>query len=171
MLKRPQNTRDSYHIEIMSSPTLPSGCFKSLKDVISNDISYTCFPRYFHERDRLYLAIVLRCCVLGLHASPWLSEDWTSEDILFEAEKGDIAHAALKKPHLTAILSSKMLDESSTSLSTVGIRNRPLYALGMVILEILMGKPLDSKKNEGDSHEYETAWRIEQEICSRELPL
>jgi len=171
VLKRPQNTRDSYHIEIMSSPTLPSGCFKSLKDVISNDISYTCFPRYFHERDRLYLAIVLRCCVLGLHASPWLSEDWTSEDILFEAEKGDIAHAALKKPHLTAILSSKMLDESSTSLSTVGIRNRPLYALGMVILEILMGKPLDSKKNEGDSHEYETAWRIEQEICSRELPL
>ena len=171
LLKRPQNAEGSYHIEIVPSPALSSGSFKSLKDVISDDISYTCFPRYFYERDRLYLAILLTCCVLGLHASPWLPEDWTSKDILFEADKGDIAHAALKKPYLTAILSSEMLGESSTSLSTVGIRNRPLYALGMVILEILMGKPLDAKKTESDSHEYETAWRIEQEICSRELPL
>lgn len=171
LLKRPQNAEGSYHIEIIPSPALSSGCFKSLKDVISDNVSYTCFPHYFYERDRLHLAILLTCCILGLHASPWLPEDWTSKDILFEADKGDIAHAALKKPYLTAILSSKMLDESSTSFSTVGIRNRPLYALGMVILEILMGKPLDSKKNENDCHEYETAWRIEQEICSRELPL
>ncbi|OCL10195.1 hypothetical protein AOQ84DRAFT_375136 [Glonium stellatum] len=171
VLRRPQGTEGSYHIEILPSPTLPPGRFKSLKDVISSDTSYTCFPYYFFERDKLYLAVVLTCCVLGLHTSPWLPDDWSSNDILFESDRGDTVHAALKKPHLTAILSSRMVEESPALFPIVGIRNRSLYALGMVVLEILMGKPLNSKKVEGERDEYETAWRIEQEICGRELPL
>lgn len=76
----------------------------SLYSLISSDKTYTCFPRYFFERDRLYLAIVLTCSVLGLHASPWFPDDWTSENIYFETSGDNILRAALMQPHVTATL-------------------------------------------------------------------
>lgn len=41
----------------------------------------------------------------------------------------------------------------------------------MVILVILIGKSLLSKRKVDDLNNYETAWRIEHDVCNRELPL
>lgn len=105
--------------------------------------------------DQLKLVRTLVSAMLQFHATPWLSEYWGLQDIGFFRLGDEFSDASLRSLHLTTGFSSKSHDDDQVfidttedypklNMSTViedakfqyGIRNLPLYCLGVVLLQI-----------------------------------
>lgn len=105
--------------------------------------------------DQLKLVRTLVSAMLQFHATPWLSEYWGLQDIGFFRCGDEFSDASLRSLHLTTGFSSKGHDDDQVfidaaedypklNMSTAiedakfqyGIRNLPLYCLGVVLLQI-----------------------------------
>ena len=118
------------------------------------------------------------------HETPWLKEDWSSRDVLFELELGqpeDLGRNSLMQPFKRAIvpvpphqLPRNAVPNQSASLAAgqqqFGILNQILYHLGMVLLELTMDGTLASLRLREDETEEQIAWRVEREVCGRAGP-
>ncbi|KAF2501511.1 hypothetical protein BU16DRAFT_555993 [Lophium mytilinum] len=160
---------ESMRMHISRKQALTHNSITSLGSVIANQ-SLPCFQNgNFFERDRINMAIVLTCSVLGLHSTPWLPDLWTSDDIEFLPLTGNITRTSLQKPRVTIPVQRDSLLSTGRRTPSFGVRNNSLFALGMVLLEILMGASLASKRTTNESN-IEAAWRLEHVVCSKELP-
>lgn len=113
----------------------------SLRSIL---ISGTIGNRRFSRLHRLRLAVLLSSGILQLHHTPWLEEAWNNEDISFlKIESAD--HEVLKEPFVTR----QSIREATTAAAGSngnasqwqGILNRSVFALGILLLELSLGKP------------------------------
>ena len=95
---------------------------------------------------RLNLATTLASTALQLQTTPWLNSSWDSNDVLFHT--GIAAH-----PYIT-----KGFDPEATQPENpvkhgdpVPVRNRSIFNLGVLLLELCLGKPLDHFKTPEDT--------------------
>ncbi|KAH8702245.1 hypothetical protein BGW36DRAFT_290100 [Talaromyces proteolyticus] len=104
--------------------------------------------------DQLKLVRTLVSAMLQFHTTPWLNECWRLQDIGFFRYGDEFSDASLRSLHVTTEFSSKgrgdqigmdgVEDYNNPAMSTKiedamlqqGIRNLPLYSLGVVLLQI-----------------------------------
>ncbi|KAK4629102.1 hypothetical protein CLAFUW4_07777 [Fulvia fulva] len=140
----------------------------------------SCTRRKLNSADAHRLAIPLASGMLRLHDTPWLSPGWSKQDISLIRHNGKVLseHAFISQnmslPKTTPPPSSTSTDKVASLL----IRNPTLFALGIILIELCMGKSIDElhEADELDANgsknalsEYRTADRLIQmeEISDR----
>ncbi|KAF2478072.1 uncharacterized protein BDR25DRAFT_338746 [Lindgomyces ingoldianus] len=121
-----------------------------LSDVPSHDYIKT---QVMYPYQRLRLAYVLSLSLLRLYPSPWLGvkDRWASSNVRFF-----LTHLSPEKcvitPHIKGPCHGE--EERSGAVRSL-VKNYQIYALGVILLEIATGKPIDTSVIPGD-HDYET---------------
>ena len=91
------------------------------------------------------LSLILSSSVLQLHKTPWLSEKWGKNDILFlEGTSGT---------YVSSFLSASKVppqDLSTPSKALPVVRNQTIFALGVILIELCLGAALESMRNSED---------------------
>ena len=114
-------------------------------------------------RQRLSIAVILAHTVLQLHDSPWLTESWGKNDIWFFFSGVD-RH---KQPNIEPpYISRSFKPGSDQNASTPGeesvaqtdryshlIINKTLFALGIVLIELALNRPLEEFRTDTMSSE------------------
>jgi hypothetical protein len=103
----------------------------------------------FARRDRLKLAVTLASSVLQLHETPWLDQSWGKDSIFFVKRPG---MAVYDQPFVSQHF-SQTLPIATTGMPTFMsriIRNQPLYALGVALIELWYGKPISELHKDED---------------------
>lgn len=134
---------------------------------------------------RCSLALTLAFAVLQLHDTPWLSENWKMEDILF-INNNKIVTSSLGQPYVSKLFVPTTSSHDST-ISRISYcrKNEIVFALGIALLELSYGRPILSHKSDEDKSsedldvqvngtyftETSIANRLTQEIGKRELPI
>ena len=139
----PQTTR---HYSIHPSPSADdsrSWSVVSLRDVLEKKDQ---FPPLAY-RDRLRLAVLISSSVLQLHGTPWLPSILTSRHIFFIQKNNIPSPEMYRHPVLLRGLPDgedhPAIDNSSISAE----RNPTLLSLGCVLIEVILGKTLDSRRS------------------------
>lgn len=123
--------------------------------------------------DKIALSRSLAAAVLQYHSTPWLKQEWRSEDIVFFGV-GDHSIRRLRSPYLKtpylrttvsthsavkiakATASPKITGSINSSSQRTIIRNQTLFNLGVMFVEIAYNAPLDELKlpqdEKGDGH-------------------
>ncbi|PSN59413.1 hypothetical protein BS50DRAFT_580002 [Corynespora cassiicola Philippines] len=114
----------------------------SLRDVLSHD---TKVGRKLSQHDKLKVAIDVSSSVLQLYNTPWLNEEWSKDDVLFIQRPGFPPSSLYEHPFVRRILgSSPSKTYSKPSGSTYSIiRNRTLFTLGILLIELWYGKSIE----------------------------
>ena len=99
------------------------------------------------QKTRLQLAATLASTALQLQMTPWLSSKWSAKDVLF--------HDCIPEhPYVTKSFSkdsSQPEQPNADTTSPVGMfRNESIFNLGVLLLELTLGKPLDCFKSPQD---------------------
>ena len=124
------------------------------------------------RRDRLHIAATLACSVLKLHGTPWLKEQWTSDNILLHnADANQIGrnykHIYLEWEYKTSGApphASNMTDSSKTRKRET--HSESLFALGLTLIELCFGKTLaemqvpEDRDSQGTDRLVNTAMRL-----------
>ena len=97
-------------------------------------------------RERIVLGIKLASNLLQLHSTPWLMEEWGKRDVWFTKQK-DTADVALDKPYLSKCFflgcSPPQHKTTCQPAAPYWVRNKGLYALGIILIELCFGKPFE----------------------------
>lgn len=128
-----------------------------------------------HQRIRL--AKELATAVLQFHATPWLLNSICSDDVLLPktGDSTSIAASALHEPYVDVSIEGPHgpLTRQTTFPSRTLIRNRLLFSLGVMLLELAYQAPLHSlqKPTDVDAHvapntDYHIADRVRHEAAS-----
>ena len=98
--------------------------------------------RRLTRKARLKLAVILASTALQLHTTPWLGNDWTGKRILFRDE-------SLDYPFISTAFPSEALNPGASRQCGPGgpIRNQAIFSLGVLLLELAVGRPLDFFRN------------------------
>ena len=109
-------------------------------------------------RDRLRLAVTFASTALQLCSTPWLNETWGKEDIFFlEGTEEPITKNSYVLKSFSSSNSTPQPDGSAVTSGAlrppVSIRNRALFALGVVLIELAFGKSLDDMRDPADLEE------------------
>lgn len=98
----------------------------------------------FHltRKARLRLATTLASTALQLHTTPWLESGWNSKCIRFR-------HGSLDHPYVSKSFpeSVNTVTGDTSAEANSAIRNRSIFGLGVLLLELAVGKPLEHCKN------------------------
>lgn len=112
--------------------------------------------------EKLNLARLLTLAVLRFHATPWLGESWSSNDIAFysTAETNTDGNTPLNAPFLNVNLPSSVStltgqithpDHLASSSSAYSLAPNPtLFSLGVVLIELGYDAPLQALRQESD---------------------
>ncbi|KAL8996045.1 MAG: hypothetical protein Q9169_004357 [Polycauliona sp. 2 TL-2023] len=124
----------------------------SLHDLLSQNQGLSTNPSHRLTRKlRLQLAATFASTALQLHTTPWLDSSWNGHKIKFH--QGILGHPYISNKF------TKNLQPAPTEAApgpTMGpIRNQTLFALGILLLELSTGKPLDSFKDAQNPHPFE----------------
>ncbi|RYP18300.1 hypothetical protein DL765_004020 [Monosporascus sp. GIB2] len=101
-------------------------------------------------RDRLRLAVTISSSILQLHGTPWLPHILTSRDVFF-IQKSSSQQQNYPDPAMywhPVLLKRLPGSEEQPIHEDTGIaeRNSTLLSLGCVLIEVILGKTLDSKR-------------------------
>lgn len=122
----------------------------SLEKVIS-EISATKPVGGLTGLERVQLALSLARAVLRFHASPWLPENWRSENVRFYGVDSSSPRlpSSLKAPFLNLNLFGPYdaTQSASTNDPLSPIRNNILFGLGLILLELAFESPLKELHN------------------------
>lgn len=104
--------------------------------------------RRFSKRDRVRLAVTLASSVLQLHETPWLDDDWGIDSIYFVERP---RYSAYDQPFVSRGIGASSPSSQRTIPKHLGrmIRNQPLFALGIALIELWYGESLS------ELHEHE----------------
>lgn len=114
--------------------------------------------------DRLYLAAVISSSVLQLHRTPWLADIVSSEDIMFIQRGNTISyrHAFVKRQPDNQAAAGSSSDMGFTP------RNPMVLSLGILLVEIILGKPVHNGKRDSGQHDllsnYAAAYKLLHEV-------
>ena len=152
-------------------PSVRGTALKSLHDILLEDsrarragtrARSSC---YMTRRQRLKIAVILASSILQLQTTQWIDSDWGREDILFR-------HGLPEQPYISKVFTRTVSKdgkptESDEKLSCSPIRNKSLFKLGVLLLELSYGEPLHSLKSSEDPPiftEYAIARRLVEEL-------
>ncbi|KAJ5361951.1 hypothetical protein N7541_002795 [Penicillium brevicompactum] len=93
----------------------------------------------FSRRDRLYIAASIACAVLQYHGN-WLKDRWDSSNFQLAAE-------ALDTVYISWPLCTNSGFKTSASFSSAERRESILHSLGMCLVELSLGRPLDASSS------------------------
>lgn len=89
------------------------------------------------KRARLQLAVTLASTALQLHTTPWLGDDWNGKRIRFRQESID-------RPYVSrAFPKTDIPPGANPNATSCLIRNQCMFGLGVLLLELSIGKPLE----------------------------
>ena len=143
-----EHTGSCKHLVYPSKNKPRNGHATSLEQLISS-VSQHRSAGSLLQYERLHLAKSLATAVLQYHATPWLNMAWRSRDILFfgiDGEPAGHSRPNLKAPHLNVKIKETDQGLYQTSMCSVRfiIRNRLLFNLGVMLLEVAYCKTLRS---------------------------
>ncbi|OAL40253.1 hypothetical protein AYO20_00673 [Fonsecaea nubica] len=99
------------------------------------------------QRNRRYLAAILASGVFQLHGS-WLKPQWGLEDILLQSQTDYYSSNIISLPYLSrALVQAALRAETKTpgkSTSSALIRSNVLFPLGLALVELSLGQPLEA---------------------------
>lgn len=99
------------------------------------------------RRERLELSLTVASSVLQLHDTPWLHQYWSKRDILVDM-------ACTKKIYERAFISEEFPPPATSDISGCNLlypfRNLTLFCLGVVLIEITLGRTLESLRTDDD---------------------
>ena len=95
---------------------------------------------------RLKLATTLASTALQLQTTPWLNSNWDSNDVLFHT--GVAADSYITKGFNSE---ANQPGELVKLAEPSPVRNRSIFNLGVLLLELCLGKPLDHFRTPEDS--------------------
>jgi hypothetical protein len=106
-------------------------------------------------KERLQLALIFASTMLQLHTTPWLSERWGKSDILFLRQLEGTRAPLIEQPYISkAFRSSKTLPSTCAILgkspSTSIIRNKSVFDLGVLLIELCFNKSLEQIQTPDD---------------------
>lgn len=148
-------------------------------ETLANILGKSTAPRYrWTNADARKLAVPLAAGVLRLYDTPWLEKTWSKEKITVVSQNGKILteHPFISESFNSA--TSSTVSTTQGSMAAVVIRNPTLFALGVVLIEMCMGKSLDrlrqgeelnSNGTKHDLSDYQTSCRLlnSEEISDR----
>ncbi|KAI4144675.1 MAG: hypothetical protein L6R39_004086 [Caloplaca ligustica] len=98
-------------------------------------------PPRLTKKARLKLAVILASTVLQLHTTPWLTNDWDGRNIFFR-------QGSLDCPYVKCACTKLKTPTAKSPEAEWGpIRNRSLFALGVLLLEMSLKSPLEHLKS------------------------
>lgn len=131
-----------------------------LKELISapartSTIAPSILKVHLTRRERLQLALILASTMLQLHTTPWLSERWGKNDILFLRQLGGSRAPLIEQPYISKpFRSSRALPPpdptASKSPSVSIIRNKSVFDLGILLIELCFNKSLEQMQASED---------------------
>ena len=127
---------------------------KSLAHIISS-FKQNASPFDLSKYQRLCIGRLLATAILQYYATPWLTESWRSEDILFfgleTANKASDSFPTAPCLNVRVKASNRV---TQTSVASHGlIRNQLLFRLGVVLIELAYKAPLPALQQPCDSEE------------------
>jgi hypothetical protein len=125
------------------------------------------------QLDKLRIATKLSSNMLQLYSTPWLSDYWRSSEIFFLYRSGATPTSIYKNPFVYSSLSPQK-GKSTPSQRTTSrvIRNQTLFALGVLLIELWYGQPLEELQSASDLNHQGTpgiAWCTATRIAEEEL--
>ncbi|KAK4040938.1 hypothetical protein C8A01DRAFT_15233 [Parachaetomium inaequale] len=139
--QHPQATRRYSVHPAPSADDSRSWSVVSLRDILDQKSR---FPPLSY-RDRLRLAVVISSSVLQLHGTPWLPSILTSRHIFFIQKNNSPNPAMYWQPvllrHLPGGEDQPVIDQTAITAE----RNPTLLSLGCVLIEVILGRTLDSR--------------------------
>ncbi|KAL8725717.1 MAG: hypothetical protein Q9181_006305 [Wetmoreana brouardii] len=98
--------------------------------------------RFTDPTNESSLAVILASTTLQLHTTPWLESDWSGNCIRFHG--GSLDH-----PYVSKAFPAPGGATAGTACEQFcgPIRNRSIFGLGVLLLELATGKPLETYKN------------------------
>ena len=125
----------------------------SLNQILCKTISSA--PR-LTPADKVQLSAIVASAVVRLHPSPWLKPALSSKEILFYPHNSQRLH---QRACVSKKLPESELSEDVAQCFKIGlIRNPTLFALGILLIEISMGAPLDQWRTADDMALGEGMW-------------
>jgi hypothetical protein len=95
------------------------------------------------------LSITLAASLLQLAHTPWLDRSWHKGNIVFlRAKDKSLRLADVQHPYLTLQHTSKQVD---TDRNALGHDSSKLLALGVMLVEICSGEPIEGLQQLGDA--------------------
>lgn len=89
------------------------------------------------KRARLQLAVTLASTALQLHTTPWLGDDWDGKSIRFR-------QGSIDRPYVSrAFPKTDIPPGANPNATSCLIRNQCMFGLGVLLLELAIGKPLE----------------------------
>lgn len=132
------------------------------------------------KSNRYEVASILAAAVLQLHTTPWIPNSWSMDEIYLIGNGGD--QSQTKHPYVSTLFASKSgpISQAPQSKNEPAPSHNPIvFALGVMLLELHFGKPLDSfitaeeldaRGNQTIQTKHSVAERLATEMEHRELP-
>lgn len=133
-----------------SSMTQESWTVIPLSHVLSREAN---FRRPFTRYDKLRISVILASSVLQLHKTPWVDEKWGKDDILFidRPSKPLFDHPYVARQFFACKTSQTDQPCSSDGLNPCRvIRNKALFDLGVLLIELWYGQSLEKLRTPAD---------------------
>ncbi|KAL8840618.1 MAG: hypothetical protein Q9176_003731 [Flavoplaca citrina] len=162
---RLEDEQSSYHVYAVSRCAYQDVDATNLYELLSqNQGPSTAVSNRLTRKIRLQLAVILASTALQLHTTPWLDSSWNGKIINFHG-------GALNHPYISKVFAKATPTQPIEKPTPCPVRNQTLFALGILLLELSTGKPLDSFKdpqNSGPFEEFVTASQVLQAISEEE---
>lgn len=117
---------------------------KSLRDALAtrNSASHS-----LNREQRLQLAVIISWNVLQLYRTPWLSSLWTPEDIRILPTNKDVSYSEV----FVSRNLSQTQNQPTEKQSSPFIRNETLVALGILLIELCLCRPIEDFQTAAES--------------------
>lgn len=102
-----------------------------------------------HRSQRFSMAANIACALLQAQRSPWLSRQWTKSEIYFLVTEDYPAHVVEAIPYVTRTYATTPAVAPSwdgPALVSADVARTVLFRLGVVIMELVFGRPIESTK-------------------------
>jgi len=143
-----------HYIQVIPS-TMTGEDMVSLAEILGSNGQTTQSPNEVELglREKYELAVVLAMSVLQLHATPWLDECWSNKDVYFARKRSESSPApcayiqkSFDPPQVRAMSSPEL----TPVISRPSVRNETIFALGVCLIELSLGRTLASFQEEAD---------------------
>ncbi|KAH7393524.1 hypothetical protein BKA64DRAFT_89975 [Cadophora sp. MPI-SDFR-AT-0126] len=143
-----------HYIQVIPS-TMTGEDIVSLAEILDSNGQNAQHP---HEvelglREKYELAVVLAMSVLQLHATPWLHECWSNKDLYFARRRSESSPALcayIQKSFNPPKVRAMSNPELTPVMSRPSVRNETIFALGVCLIELSLGRTLASFQEETD---------------------
>jgi hypothetical protein len=133
---------------IVSLPTKPKTQWTSatLSQVLQGKMKH---GRGLTRSDKLNLAATLASAVVTLYSTPWMESQWTKKDISFPYNSDQLSFDRAFVSKSLPTRGTQSATSASANLPPF-IRNQTIFTLGILLIEICLGKPLEQLRTADD---------------------